>query len=254
MRKHMLKLSFIISFILLFSACSRNGYESQKPIDANTVYKEAVSEMKKESYKEAVKKFESIQTEQPSFPLSEDIQIFKIYSEYMNGEFALSMLESDKFLSMYPSHKYADYAQYMKAMSYYTQIVDVSRDQEMTEESIKNFEILLSHYPNSRYSKDARSRIRYAKELLVGKKMEIAFTYLKRGNRVAALARYIEVIKYNQNSVFIEEALYRATAIYYSFGLYAEAKKYASLLGYNYPKSFWYKMAYDVVMPNSKLN
>ena len=39
--------------------------------------------------------------------------------------------------------------------------------------------------------------------------------------------------------------------IYYSLGLVEEAKKTASVLGYNYPKSKWYKYSYNILEDES---
>ena len=40
-----------------------------------------------------------------------------------------------------------------------------------------------------------------------------------------------------QETIFIEEALHRLVEIHYYLGLENEAKKYASILGYNYNTS-----------------
>ena len=48
-----------------------------------------------------------------------------------------------------------------------------------------------------------------------------------------------------QNS-FIEEALHRLVEIHYHLGLEEEAKKYASILGYNYNSSKWFEQSYKV--------
>ena len=48
------------------------------------------------------------------------------------------------------------------------------------------------------------------------------------------------VDKYDE-TVFIEEALHRLVEINYHIGLEKEANKYASILGYNYNSSEWFK-------------
>ena len=47
-------------------------------------------------------------------------------------------------------------------------------------------------------------------------------------------------------TVFIEEALHRLVEIHYHLGLEEEAKKYASILGYNYNSSKWFEQSYKV--------
>ena len=54
------------------------------------------------------------------------------------------------------------------------------------------------------------------------------------------------VVDNYDETIFIEEALFRLVEIYYKIGLEEESRKYAILLGYNYPESKWYINAYKV--------
>ena len=51
----------------------------------------------------------------------------------------------------------------------------------------------------------------------------------------------------------MEEALHRLVEIYYIIGLEDEAKKYASILGYNYNSSQWFEQSYKVFNKKYKL-
>ena len=55
-----------------------------------------------------------------------------------------------------------------------------------------------------------------------------------------------------EKTVFIEEALHRLVEIHYHIGLMEEAKKYVSLLGYNYNSSKWYEESYKILNKNYK--
>ena len=44
-----------------------------------------------------------------------------------------------------------------------------------------------------------------------------------------------------EETIYIDEALHRLVELHYNIGLENEAKKYASLLGYNYQSSEWYE-------------
>jgi outer membrane protein assembly factor BamD len=48
-------------------------------------------------------------------------------------------------------------------------------------------------------------------------------------------------------TIYTEEAIHRLVEIHYKIGLEGEAKKYASLLGYNYLSSEWYKKTYSIL-------
>jgi len=48
-------------------------------------------------------------------------------------------------------------------------------------------------------------------------------------------------------TIYTQEAIHRLVEIHYKIGLEGEAKKYASLLGYNYLSSEWYKKTYSIL-------
>ena len=76
---------------------------------------------------------------------------------------------------------------------------------------------------------------------------------MKKGKWIAAMNRFKAVIDFYNDTIFIEEALHRLVEIYYKIGLEEESKKYAVLLGYNYPESKWYKKTYKVHEKNYKI-
>ena len=59
--------------------------------------------------------------------------------------------------------------------------------------------------------------------------------------------RYKKVVDNYSKSKFTPEALHRLVEIYYSLGMIEDAKKTASVIGYNYPDSKWYKFSYELV-------
>jgi outer membrane protein assembly factor BamD len=55
------------------------------------------------------------------------------------------------------------------------------------------------------------------------------------------------VIDKYQTTSHTAEALYRLTETNLALGIPAEAKKYAAVLGANYPGSKWYEKAYELI-------
>ncbi len=60
----------------------------------------------------------------------------------------------------------------------------------------------------------------------------------------AAINRYQRVVQDFQTTNHVAEALERLTECYLKLGLVDEARRSASVLGYNYPGSHWYAVAY----------
>ena len=111
----------------------------------------------------------------------------------------------------------------------------------------KNFQELLNRYPDSEYAKDSRQKLIFINENIAAKDMEVAIFYLKQKQYLAALGRYNKVIEEYPKSKFIPEALYRLVEIYTILGMKEEAKKAASVIVYNYPKSKWYEHSYNLI-------
>jgi outer membrane protein assembly factor BamD len=61
------------------------------------------------------------------------------------------------------------------------------------------------------------------------------------------------VLKDYDTTIFAEEAIHRLVEIHYHIGLIDEAKKYASLLGYNYLSGEWYDKSYKLFNQNYEL-
>ena len=60
----------------------------------------------------------------------------------------------------------------------------------------------------------------------------------------AAVNRYQRVVQDFQTTNHVAEALERLTECYLKLGLIDQARRTASVLGYNYPGSHWYQTAY----------
>jgi len=81
--------------------------------------------------------------------------------------------------------------------------------------------------------------------------MNIGLFYLENKKYLASMNRYKIVIENYSQTKFTPEALHRLVEIYYKLGMNIEAEKTASVIGFNYPKSKWYKYSYDLVVKNN---
>ena len=82
------------------------------------------------------------------------------------------------------------------------------------------------------------------------RELYIAKYYIKVQKWVPAINRLKIIVKDYSRTVFIEEALHRLVEIHYHLGLEDEAVKFASILGYNYNSSEWFKQSYKILNKN----
>ena len=246
-----MKLSLkIISFFILFYLLSCSNSKDKKQdfeIKPEILYSTAIYEFENKNYDLAVELFEEIELKYPLSNEAIQSQIMVAFIDYMTLEYDLAILKLDNIINRYPSYKDIDYAYYMKAICYYEQIENPDLDGKYNILALQSFEETINRFPNSKYAKDSQQKIILIKENIAAKHMNIAMFYLKQKKYLAALRRYQKVIDDHDVSKFVPEALHRLVEIYYTLGMVDDAKKTAAVLGYNYPKSKWYKYSYDIV-------
>jgi len=247
--KNLSKLAFIFLFICLIISCSQNN-QNVKNINSETpenLYALAMQDLEKENYEKAKVLFDEIEF---NFPLSNEAiqsQIMTAFIEYAQMNYDEAIFKLNRIINRYPSHKNIDYAYYMKAICYFEQIENEYLDGSYNTEALENFNQVINRFPESKYARDSEQKIILIKENIAAKHMDIALFYLKQKKYLAAMRRYKKVIDDHSESKFTPEALHRLVEIYYSLGMIEDAKKTASVIGYNYPDSKWYRYSYELV-------
>ena len=82
---------------------------------------------------------------------------------------------------------------------------------------------------------------------LAGKEMEIGRWYLRSNQTLAAINRFRTVVSDYDTTSHSAEALYRLVEAYLTLGMRPQALEAAATLGYNYPDSDGYVMAYTLM-------
>jgi outer membrane protein assembly factor BamD len=158
-----------------------------------------------------------------------------------------SRAAADRYLAFYPADVDAPYAQFLIALSYYDQIVDIGRDQANTFEALQEMRDIIERYPDSEYAASAQLKFELALDHLAGKEMEVGRFYLGRGHYTAAINRFRVVVEDYQTTTHTPEALHRLVEAYLSLGLVAEAQTAGAILGYNFQGSEWYADSYRLL-------
>mgnify|MGYP001446782746 CR=1 FL=1 len=214
------------------------------------VYKEGLEALEKSDYFFASKKFSEAEILLPQSDWAAKSALMVGYSFYSINFYEEAILNLDRFVKIYPADKNLDYAHYLIAISYYEQILNEQKDIEPLLKSKKKIEFFLKEYPNTDYAIDLRFKLELVINQLAAKEMSIARYYIKNEKWIAAINRLRIVVEDYDNTIFIEEALFRLVEIYYKIGLEDEAKAVAVLLGYNYNSSEWYERSYKILNKN----
>jgi outer membrane protein assembly factor BamD len=236
----------------LLSACS-----SEKDIDlatyveqtepADVLYNQGLANLEQGHLKEAGKKFEAVDRQHPYSEQARKSMVMSAFAQYRQGNYDDAINAAKRYVTLYPTNPDAAYAQYIIGLCYYRQIRDVTQDQKEARRTIEAMDELVQRWPESEYVDDAKAKIRYARDQLAGKEMQIGRYYLERREYIAAIKRFRNVVENYSNTRQVEEALSRLTESYYAMGLADEAQTAAAVLGNNYPDSPWYKDAYALL-------
>jgi|TARA_R110000868_G_scaffold4752_33_gene29636 outer membrane protein assembly factor BamD len=234
----------------VLAGCSLFGPSKVKEepiIPAATLYQKALDDMDRQYFQTAIKSLEQLDRQHPRDPLTEKSKLMQVFANYRANQLDEAILAADRYLAVYPNGKDAPYVMYLKGNSYFAQIKDITRDQQLSADAIETYQLLISNYPRSEYAKDAKEKLLIAYDQLAGKEMSVGRYYLGNGQYTAAINRFRVVVETWQTSTHIEEALYRLTEAYLSLGLTNEAMTAAAVLGHNYPSSSWYKEAFALL-------
>ena len=236
--------------LLALAACSdsKNQVYVEKPVD--DLYNKAMDALTEENYADAAKTFDQVESQHPYSVWATKSQLMEVYSYFQDGKYDDAVIAADRFIQLHPGNRDVAYAYYLKAICYYMQIVDVGRDQKLTQLALKALDDVVRRFPESKYARDAKLKLDFTRDHLAGKEMEIGRYYLKRGEYLAAMNRFKRVIDNYQTTTHVPEALERLVECDLALGLNKEAKENAAVLGYNYPGSHWYIDAYALVTGN----
>jgi len=240
--------------ILPAAGCAGNRAKSDTAYvarDVNTLYALAKKTLDAERYEEAAKLFDEVERQHPYSVWARRAQLMSSFSYYLAQKYPDAVSSAQRFLTIHPGNKDAPYAHYLIAMSYYEQIVDVTRDQRTTQQAQAAFGELIRRYPESRYASDARLKLDLINDHLAGKEMEIGRYYQRSGQWLAATLRFRTVVEKYQTTNHTPEALERLVESYLALGVPEEAQKAAAVLGRNYPGSVWYKRSYELIARHS---
>ena len=239
-------------FLLILSGCN-NKKEQEIILDSKDLelqmieaYNEGLKALDEGDVLFAAKNFNAVENIYPQSIWAPRSILMAAYSYYSQDYYGDAIFELNRFLKNYPKNENTAYAYFLLATCHYERIIDEKKDLSPLLKSKKYFEIILSDFPNTDFSLDAKFKLSLIENTLASKENYVANYYLSQKKWIPAIKRFRYIVENYQDTDYVEEALHRLVEVNYILGLEEEAKKYAILLGYNYQSSEWYKESYRV--------
>ena len=248
------RLIYLIGVILVILGplvgCSNTaevGSDEIENYSAKQIFDRAEFEMARSKPMDAIAFFSDVERLYPYSEWAKRSVIMQAFAHHKAKQYEEARDAAERYIEYYPSDDDSAYAQYIIALSYYDQIEDVVRDQQVPAKALEAFKTLIVNYPNSEYVKAAELKFDLAFDHLAGKEMEVGRYYLKRQQFPAAINRFRNVEEEYQTSSYTAEALHRLVEAYLSMGLVEEAQSAGAILGHNYQATAWYQRTYSLL-------
>ncbi|MEX0969142.1 MAG: outer membrane protein assembly factor BamD [Paracoccaceae bacterium] len=165
-----------------------------------------------------------------------------------------SRAAANRYLDYYPRDEYSALAQYLVALSYYDQIVDIQRDQGNTFQALMALRDVMENFPGTEFAALAAPKFQTALNQLAGKEVDVGRWYLRQQQYTSAIGRFNAVVDDYGDTPHRPEALHRLVEAYLSLGLNGQAAAAAAQLAAEYPESSWNAAAQSLLTTGRQPN
>jgi len=204
-----------------------SSVSSQVPADE--LYRQAKTELDDGSYSTAIKLYETLQSRYPYGRYAQQSMLEMAYAYYRQGEPDPAIATADRFIKQFPNQPHVDYAYYVKGLATFNGDISIlaaiggqdpsERDPQSAQNSFNAFKALVTRFPNSKYTSDARVRMQYLANSLAKHELNIARYYQRRGAHIAALNRAQDILTLYPNSPSTRDALAVMVQAYDAMGM-----------------------------------
>ena len=215
--RHSLALFLLLTPILLSLGACSSSPDASKNASVEEMYNDARKKLNENSYEEAVKQLESLQSRYPYGRYAQQAQLEIAYAYYKQTEPESAIAAADRFIKQYPNNPHVDYAYYVKGLANFSADIGLfglasgqdptERDPRAAQDSFAAFKDLVTRFPASKYAPDSRLRMHYLLNALAKYEIHVARYYLRRGAHVAAVNRAKEVLTLYPNTPATRDAL-----------------------------------------------
>ncbi|MCX8514606.1 MAG: outer membrane protein assembly factor BamD [Burkholderiales bacterium] len=245
---------FLVIISLLLVACSDSNdpiREETKNWSVQKLYNVSSNTLNNHNYSKAIKYYQVLETTYPYGIYAQQGLLDLAYAYYENDQADMAIPVIDQFISLYPTNSNIDYALYLKGyinykndnglLSKYTGQDLSERDPQNLIEAYKAFNELVTKYPKSSYTPDAKDKINRLINAMARGEIYRARYYMTVKAYLAAISRSQNVITLYPNSPWVEEAIAIEILAYKKLGKMDLSQLMYNTMVLNFPHSEYLK-------------
>ena len=167
----------ILGLGFFLSGClSKSPVYVEKPV--KDLYQSAKELMDKKSYEKAANAFEEVERQHPYADCTSQAQLLSAYCAFKAQKFPRAIAALDVFIEVNPGSASIPYAYYLRALSYYNDMLGLSKDKQSAQMALEAFKEVLRRFPTSEYAHDAKVKQDFISEHLACHDFLVAKGYL----------------------------------------------------------------------------
>ncbi|MCW5201651.1 outer membrane protein assembly factor BamD [Desulfobulbus sp. N2] len=157
-----------------------SGEEKEEKFDsAEKLIMQGMEAYKIGRYNTAMKHFQEIKDRYPFSPEALLAELKLADCEYYNDNYEEAKELYKEFEERHPANEAIPYVMFQISMCDYSRTDRIDRDSTGAQDAIKSFSRLLRTYPDSPYTREAKARIRAAREFIVNHEYYVAVFYVR---------------------------------------------------------------------------
>ena len=217
------RLLFTLTLICLLTGCSVfSGNKDTKNLVADgltpkELYEQAEGKVDVGSIEQAIDQYEMILSSYPGSKYAIQARLDIAFNLLKQKKYNRSITTLNQFIEKYPNIPATPYAYYLrgvaaekKSSSILDKLITDSaqRDVKSVRDAYEYFVELIEVFPNSKYAKDAKTKLAVLRNTLARHEFYVALYYTEISSNIAAINRSKYIIENYPNSAIIPDALH----------------------------------------------
>ncbi|OWZ25391.1 outer membrane protein assembly factor BamD [Wolbachia endosymbiont of Wuchereria bancrofti] len=226
--------ALITCFIFLICSFTRSYASDDVHLEKSEteLYEEAVELFDQKKYKQAIRAFRKIEDLYPFSYWAMKAKLLSGISHYNMDDYSSAASDMDDYIYIYPNGEDLPYVYYLRVLSYYMQINRVQLGQQTAYKALELAAEYVNLFSGSEYIEEMKEKVRLITEHILKKEYSIGKFYFRRGEYLAAIKRFQNIIS-NKDYSYFPRSINYLIAAYSALGLDLEAGQYESLLAEN---------------------